>query len=230
MSKFLVGERPIILIPSLAVKLGMKEAIMLQHVHYWLSVSRNVKDGRKWVYNTYEEWKKQLPFWSLSTIKRTIAGLEEKGYILSDNFNAHNWDQTKWYSIDYKRLREIEGELKGPIQLNGSENSKWQETEMETETEIPYAAIIQYLNEKTDSGYRESSRKTRSLIRAWWEQGFTLSDFHRVIDLKSAEWKRDPQYSRYLRPETLFGSKFEGYLNQKPQAKHLEENDFELDD
>lgn len=80
MSKFLVGERPIILIPSLAVKLGMKEAIVLQHVHYWLSVSRNEKDGRKWVYNTYEEWKKQLPFWSLSTIKRTIAILEEKGY------------------------------------------------------------------------------------------------------------------------------------------------------
>ncbi|WP_431189194.1 conserved phage C-terminal domain-containing protein [Cytobacillus firmus] len=30
------------------------------------------------------------------------------------------------------------------------------------------------------------------------------------------EWKSDPQYSRYLRPETLFGSKFEAYLNQKP--------------
>ncbi|MEC1893518.1 conserved phage C-terminal domain-containing protein [Cytobacillus firmus] len=85
-------------------------------------------------------------------------------------------------------------------------------------------------NEKTDSDYRESSRKSRSLIRDWWEQGFTLADFQKVIDLKSAEWKRDPQYSRYLRPETLFGSKFETYLNQKPQTKHLQENDFKLDD
>ncbi|MGN7177794.1 replication protein [Paenibacillus sp. FSL R5-0490] len=225
MSKFLVGERPIIVIPSLAVKLGMKEAIVLQHVHYWLSVSRNEKDGRKWVYNTYEEWKKQLPFWSLSTIKRTIAILEEKGYLLSDNFNAHNWDQTKWYSIDYEKLKEIEGELKGPIQMKGSEYSH-QDGE---ETDIPYAAIIQYLNEKTDSGYRESSRKSRSLIRAWWEQGFTFKDFQKVIDLKAAEWKRDPQYSRYLRPETLFGSKFEAYLNQKPQTKQLREEDFNLD-
>lgn len=225
MSKFLVGERPIIVIPSLAVKLGMKEAIVLQHVHYWLSVSRNEKDGRKWVYNTYEEWKKQLPFWSLSTIKRTIAILEEKGYLLSDNFNAHNWDQTKWYSIDYEKLKEIEGELKGPIQMKGSEYSH----QGDEETEIPYAAIIHYLNEKTDSGYRESSRKSRSLIRAWWEQGFTLGDFQKVIDLKAAEWKRDPQYSRYLRPETLFGSKFEAYLNQKPQAKQLREEDFNLD-
>lgn len=225
MSKFLVGERPIILIPSLAVKLGMKEAIVLQHVHYWLSVSRNEKDGRKWVYNTYEEWKKQLPFWSLSTIKRTIAILEEKGYLLSDNFNAHNWDQTKWYSIDYEKLKEIEGELKGPIQMKGSEFS----IRDDEETDIPYAAIIQYLNDKTDSGYRESSRKTRSLIRAWWEQGFTLVDFQKVIDLKAAEWKRDPQYSRYLRPETLFGTKFEAYLNQKPPAKQLREKDFDLD-
>ncbi|MBG9547347.1 conserved phage C-terminal domain-containing protein [Cytobacillus firmus] len=225
MSKFLVGERPIIVIPSLAVKLGMKEAIVLQHVHYWLSVSRNEKDGRKWVYNTYEEWKKQLPFWSLSTIKRTIAILEEKGYLLSDNFNAHNWDQTKWYSIDYGKLREIEGELKGPIQIKGGEYFH----QDDEETDIPYAAIIQYLNEKTDSGYRESSRKSRSLIRAWWEQGFTLGDFQKVIDLKAAEWKRDPQYARYLRPETLFGSKFEAYLNQKPQAKQLREEDFNLD-
>lgn len=225
MSKFLVGERPIIVIPSLAVKLGMKEAIVLQHVHYWLSVSRNEKDGRKWVYNTYEEWKKQLPFWSLSTIKRTIAILEEKGYLLSDNFNAHNWDQTKWYSIDYEKLKEIEGELKGPIQMKGSEYSH----QGDEETDIPYAAIIHYLNEKTDSGYRESSRKSRSLIRAWWEQGFTMKDFQKVIDLKAAEWKRDPQYSRYLRPETLFGSKFEAYLNQKPQAKQLLEEEFNLD-
>ena len=121
MSKFLVGERPIIVLPSLAVKLGMKEAIVLQHVHYWLSVSRNEKDGRKWVYNTYEQWKKQLPFWSLSTIKRTMANLEKEGYLLSDNFNAQNWDQTKWYSIDCEKLREIEGELKGPIQIEGRE-------------------------------------------------------------------------------------------------------------
>ena len=121
MSKFLVGERPIIVLPSLAVKLGMKEAIVLQHVHYWLSVSRNEKDGRKWVYNTYEQWKKQLPFWSLNTIKRTMAILEKEGYLLSDNFNAQNWDQTKWYSIDCEKLREIEGELKGPIQIEGRE-------------------------------------------------------------------------------------------------------------
>ncbi|WP_227888988.1 conserved phage C-terminal domain-containing protein [Cytobacillus oceanisediminis] len=166
-----------------------------------------------------------MPFWSLSTIKRTIAILEEKGYLLSDNFNAHNWDQTKWYSIDYEKLREIEGELKGAIQMKGSEFS-YRDDE---EAEIPYAAIIQYLNEKTDSGYRESSRKSRSLIRAWWEQGFTLKDFQKVIDLKAAEWKRDPQYSRYLRPETLFGSKFEAYLNHKPQAKQLREEDFNLD-
>ncbi|MBN8202446.1 conserved phage C-terminal domain-containing protein [Bacillus sp. NTK034] len=43
------------------------------------------------------------------------------------------------------------------------------------------------------------------------------------------EWKIDPQYFRYLRPETLFGSKFEAYLNQKPQAKQLREEDFNLD-
>ncbi|WP_348774385.1 conserved phage C-terminal domain-containing protein [Cytobacillus firmus] len=52
--------------------------------------------------------------------------------------------------------------------------------------------------------------------------------FVKLMHLKH-EWKIDPQNSRYLRPESLFGSKFEAYLNQKPQAEQLQEEDFNLD-
>ena len=77
-----------------------------------------------------------------------------------------------------------------------------------------YKEIISYLNEKAGTNYRATTKKTKSLIHARLEEGFTLEDFKTVIDKKCAEWKDDKDFAQYLRPETLFGTKFEGYLNE----------------
>jgi len=79
---------------------------------------------------------------------------------------------------------------------------------------IPYQEIIDYLNQKTGRDFRSSTPKTKTLIQVLWHQGFRVEDFHRVIDNKTKDWITHPKYSKYLRPETLFGNKFEGYLNQ----------------
>lgn len=84
---------------------------------------------------------------------------------------------------------------------------------------VPFAEIIDYLNQKTGTGFRTSSKKTKDLIIARWNEGFRLDDFKRVIDIKAAEWVNDATMAKYLRPETLFSNKFEGYLNQKPFSK-----------
>lgn len=78
----------------------------------------------------------------------------------------------------------------------------------------PYAEIITYLNVKTGSNYRPNTPKTKQLIDARMKEGFTVEDFQTVIDKKATMWKNDPKMSAYLRPETLFGTKFEGYLNE----------------
>lgn len=75
--------------------------------------------------------------------------------------------------------------------------------------------IIDYLNEKTGKHYRSSTPKTKTLINARLKEGFTLEDFKQVIDNKVNEWINDKKMNQYLRPETLFGTKFEGYLNQE---------------
>lgn len=80
---------------------------------------------------------------------------------------------------------------------------------------IPYSEIVEYLNEKTNSQYRPTANKTQSLIKARYNDGFILDDFKKVIDVKVAEWLNDSNMNKYLRPETLFGTKFESYLNQK---------------
>ncbi|EPB8165147.1 conserved phage C-terminal domain-containing protein [Clostridium perfringens] len=78
---------------------------------------------------------------------------------------------------------------------------------------IIYSRIIDYLNSKTGKSYKSTTRKTQSLIKARIDEGFNEEEFFKVIDNKVSEWK-GTEYEKYLRPETLFGNKFEGYLNQ----------------
>jgi len=74
--------------------------------------------------------------------------------------------------------------------------------------------IIEYLNQEADTNYKSTSVKTKTLIKARMKEGFTVDNFHTVIQKKTAEW-RNTEQEKYLRPETLFGTKFESYLNQK---------------
>lgn len=89
-------------------------------------------------------------------------------------------------------------------------------TDIELDIDIDYRYIVEYLNDKAGTKYRHTTKKTRDLIKARFNEKFTVKDFERVIDIKVAEWKNDPKMSKFIRPETLFSNKFEGYLNQLP--------------
>ena len=86
--------------------------------------------------------------------------------------------------------------------------------DIEEDIDIDYIYIVAYLNQKAGTSYRHTTRKTRDLIKARWNEGFRVDDFKKVIDIKVAEWKDNPKMSKFIRPETLFSNKFEGYLNQ----------------
>jgi hypothetical protein len=107
MGKLIIDEHPLIVIPSLAMKLGTNEALVLQQIHYWLETSSHLIEDRKWIYNTYEDWQKQLPFLSVMTIKRTIWSLEQRGLLISANYNKMKMDKTKWYTIDYPCVKAL---------------------------------------------------------------------------------------------------------------------------
>ena len=107
MRSLLVDEYPLIVLPSLAKEIGLNEAIMLQQIHFWIGKKNNYKDGRYWVYNTYDEWLEQFPFWSLSTLKRTITSLSNKKLIIIGNFNKAKFDKTNWYTINYDALNSV---------------------------------------------------------------------------------------------------------------------------
>lgn len=252
MSKFLIEEPPLQVLPTLACQVGLNEAIVLQQFKYWLDRSNNIEDGHKWIYNSYQEWNKQFPFWGKNTLVRAINNLEKEGLLVSGNFNKAKFDKTKWYRINYDRLDELEGLGKRSTQNGLTRNPKWVNGETqngltntnrlpETTTEItkrkikessgdlsdgtssapvPYSEIIDYLNEKTGKNYKSKSRNNQKLIKARWNEGYTVDDFKKVIDNKVADWKDDSKMNKYLQPSTLFrASKFEGYLNEKPKQK-----------
>ncbi|KZL93998.1 conserved phage C-terminal domain-containing protein [Clostridium magnum] len=81
-----------------------------------------------------------------------------------------------------------------------------------------YSQVIDYLNKAAGTKYKASNRKTKQLIKARVNEGFSLGDFCKVIDNKASEWM-NTNMEKYLRPQTLFGPKFEGYLNQRNRGE-----------
>lgn len=121
MNKLLIDDYPIQVLPKLAVEIGLNEAIILQQMHYWLNTSNHKYDGKKWIYNSYPEWQKQFPFWSLITIKRAIYSLEKQNLLHIGNYNKAKFDKTKWYSINYQT---IEGMIRPSYQNDTTSVSK----------------------------------------------------------------------------------------------------------
>lgn len=110
--------------------------------------------------------------------------------------------------------------------INNTSNKKILSSSDEQD-DVPYKEIVDYLNLKTCKSYKHSTSKTKSLIKARWNEGFRVDDFKKVIDNKCFEWIGNPGMGKYLRPETLFGTKFEGYLNENNVvAQSQEEKDY----
>src|SRR5690625_418421 len=107
MASLLIDDYPLLVLPSLAEEIGLNEAIVLQQIHFWLSKRKNYIDNRFWVYNSYDGWAEQFPFWSKSTIIRILRRLEENGFIVTGNFNKIKIDNTKWYSINYEKVHAL---------------------------------------------------------------------------------------------------------------------------
>ena len=103
--KLLLDEYPLIILPSLALEVGLEEAVVLQQVHFWLESGQGAEaEGQRWIYNSYTKWQAQFPFWSVQKVERIIRSLEEQGWLLSGSFNKLAMDKTKWYRPDYEKL------------------------------------------------------------------------------------------------------------------------------
>lgn len=167
-----------------------------------------------------------------TAIKTALDELKEFGYITVTK-KMPNETQSGRIEYEYdifetpreekqgaeKQGVEIQGvEIQG-VENQGQLNTKELNTkELNTKNKSNiYTPVIDYLNQKAGTDYRAGSKATQAHINARVAEGFTLEDFRKVIDNKVADW-RGTEWEKFLRPQTLFGTKFESYLNEKPKS------------
>ena len=166
------------------------------------------------------------------TIKRSLARLEECGFIQRNNVYEGKQIVRRNISLggfnsdtrvgSTMTLPPVHERSEGSV-ISDPDNRTINRASNRTEEDIlsgkpdhaPYQEILDYLNSKIGTSYRASSKTTQRLIKARSNEGFEVEDFKRVIDNKVASWGKDPKMSQYLRPNTLFGTKFEAYLNEQ---------------
>lgn len=103
----LIAESPLQVLPSLAKSIGLNEAIVLQQIQYWIAIEQGEeREGRRWIYNSVEQWRKQFPFWSADTIQRTLQSLRDKGLVDAQKLSSDKWKHTLYYSINYNKLQD----------------------------------------------------------------------------------------------------------------------------
>ena len=210
---------------------------------------KHLHDGLYWSYNSIKAFSELYPYLGKGAIDNALKKLESGGYVKVGNYNKTPYDRTKWYAITAKGLALFDEKpfteeethfIKQEIQEPQSENpngskqkpipdidqlsTSYKPVIKQSSEEVPFAEIIAYLNEKTGRSYRnvESNRKH---IRARWNEYPDLTTeqrmemFKHCIDAMCSVWLGDGKMEMYLRPQTLFGSKFEGYANQPIMTK-----------
>ena len=159
-SKLLLDERPLQVLPQLAVKIGLNEAIALQQLHFHVinaekkSHIDHFYEGRWWVYNSYAQWRdNDFPFWSESTIKRIFLKLENLGLALSNQLSKNKSDRKKWYSIDYEKLANIDSVIEVPHRVK----LIWSSAHI---APMHRLTLIRWMGSDCPDGYTESPRES----------------------------------------------------------------------
>lgn len=150
-----------------------------------------------------------------------IKSFDGRQRILKSRLSDFEKQTFKKCKADFQKVKE------NNIIDNTNKNNKIDNKEMNKEIRANISLAIDYLNEKTGARYRKDTAQTVRLLKNILSV-FTLDDIKNVIDKKCEEWK-GTEYETYLRPMTLFGSKFENYLNSKVRrrsqvGKHIEES------
>lgn len=177
-------------------------------------------------------------FFGLSTSRcsRVIASLKDKGYLNINYIRNGKEIEKRILRVNRQPIANVQQGIAktqqgvaetpprycGNAQVNNTSNNTVNNTSnikplSSKPDPIPYAEIISYLNQVTGKSFKNVETH-KKLIRARWHEKATLGDFKKVIDNKSSEWL-ETDMAKYLQPSTLFGSKFDQYLNQTNVAK-----------
>ena len=163
---------------------------------------------------------------SIQNVRTALKRFEKYEFLTDESTKVNrlitivNWGvyQSKPKKPNIDANRELtDSQQRANRQLTTNKEYKNKESKNNNIYIVEQEQIIDYLNKKTGSNYKTSTSKTKSLITSRLNEKYTVEDFKKVIDIKTEQWLKDSKMKAYLRPETLFGSKFEGYLNEQKE-------------
>lgn len=165
-----------------------------------------------------------------TAVKSSLDELKKCGYLVVTKLTPAQTESGRFeYMYDIyeqpqqKEPAENQGEEKQGVENLGVENqgqlntNSFNTNQSTTNKEI-YITVLDYLNSKAGTHYKATSKDTQRHINARLKEGYKVDDFMRVVDNMWTAWK-GTEWEQYMRPSTLFCSKFENYLNRKPQGK-----------
>ena len=148
-------------------------------------------------------------------VRTILKKFEKQGYIKFLTSGSKGKESTLLITLKQQLFNN--NVTNKPKQNKQVKASTQQQTNNTTKNNNIYSIVIDYLNTKANTNYRHTTKGTQSLINARLNEGYTVEDFKKVIDTKVDNWS-NTEWEKYLRPTTLFGSKFENYLNENKKA------------
>jgi uncharacterized phage protein (TIGR02220 family) len=176
-----------------------------------------VSCGRSQSIKSLQGWAKSFgTAWTVQKVRTFFKLLETQQMINTEGLpnstrltvcNYDNYQDTQQASNTVESQKPIGSQQASNTHLTTNNNDKNKENEKNKDI------IVDYLNDRARTNFRKTSSKTKKLIFTLLKENYTVQDFQSVIDSKVSDWGEDAMFRKFLRPETLFGSKFEGYLN-----------------
>lgn len=180
--------------------------------------------------------RKYLAEWcgcSMATIDRTLNSLVDKGLISRTSYvTKHGYRAVEYAAMGPNHINEPPAEGPRTADTDDPRTPADEPQPLLNEPQAPAQPkepdpteeVIDHLNQRAGTHYKATTANTRKLIKARLKEGFTVDEIKLVIDKKCADWINNPAMVEYLRPETLFGNKFESYLNAKSTPQNNPNN------
>lgn len=201
----------------------------------WIATAQNHPDGHL---RKMDEIDIALEAGWEDDANKFVNALVDSGFIEKNgdgSYKLHDWEEHQPF-VTTSKARIERAKKAASVRWGCKENANSMQDACKSEStsnaptnQPTYQEIVGYLNKKTASNFKSKSKATQTCIKARWNEGYRLEDFKAVIDFKTKQWATDEKMVEYLRPSTLFSTKFESYLNAA-QKIHPEDEpeEFEL--
>lgn len=216
---------------SIEFELSLKDLLILRwFVDYKSSghMKKKIIDGEDFYWVDYRGVMDSIPILNLKTIDPIYRSLKDMAKLgILEHKTLKQGGVWSYYKLGEKYINLIDdspkpiGENNEPFGENNEsigENNGTKNKSSNINLNNISSRVITRLNELANKNYKSTTAKTKSVINARLNEGFTEEDFYTVIENKVRSWN-GTDMNQYLRPETLFGNKFESYLNEKQYSK-----------